>query len=108
MKLTSILSLVLLTSTAAAWPTINSWELRIEKNDGSHAEMHGRVNSGCVNLGSDTTSPVHTAIFKEGTFADTFELYSESGCASTGRRFREGAGKFAVKPNFRVKSYNVY
>jgi len=101
-------SIILLASSAtvSAWP--NAWRLDIYLVDGGHATSHGTQNSGCVNWDLDVArSPVKRAVFKEGTFADTFELYAARDCKLP-VSYRENGGDHTLTPPRTIRSYKAY
>lgn len=101
-----------------------AWELTVTMTDGRHVTTHGTFDSGCetydfaskqqliTNIHTwlmnhlAVTKPVNKAVFKESTFAKTFELYEQAGCG--GRvSYRENGGTHTLVPRT-IKSYKVY
>jgi hypothetical protein len=110
MKFFSLATSITLPATSstvfAQWP--NDWHLDVYLADGGHAYAHGRLNSGCVNWNLDIPrSPVTRAVFQEGTFACTFELYEARDC-NPPISYRENGGEHTLTPPRTIRSYKVY
>ncbi|KAF3035007.1 hypothetical protein E8E12_004716 [Didymella heteroderae] len=83
------------------------WHLTLTNVDGGKKYFHGKKNSGCNTLTSDTTSKIKEAKFDGSWNTDTFELYADGGCIAPWS-YRDGKGTHTLKPTRVVKSYKVY
>jgi hypothetical protein len=122
MKFTT--STIILSILAAS---TQAWELTVWLKDGRHVTTHGTQNSGCQTYDFNSkyfssllflpynkkltstlvNSPVNKAVFKDSTFADTFELYEKEKCGGK-VSYRSGDGTHTVTPARVIKSYKAY
>jgi hypothetical protein len=100
---TALIPLIALISSASAW-TLDFWT-----TDGRHTSMHGRLDSGCVNIAFEPTLNINRAKFNPATDflpdPSTFELYNDRNCA--GLSYRNGGGDFRMTGR-KTRSYKVY
>jgi hypothetical protein len=84
-----------------------NWHLTLTTVDGGNKYFHGKKNSGCINLSSNTDTKIKTAEFDGSWNTDTFELYKDKDCEN-GWSYKNGKGKHTLTPTRAVKSYKVY
>lgn len=84
-----------------------NWHLTLTTVDGGKKYFHGKKNSGCNTLESNTVSKIEAAKFDGSWNTDTFELYKEGGCIG-GWSYKNGKGSHTLKPPRVIKSYKVY